>query len=402
MTSASAVAAPSVALADGAGGAAVGPEQIDLTVFWREGCPHCKAEFEFLDGLEGRFPSLKVKAYEVGNNPDNARIFKEFMEKSGQSRAGVPTTIIGNAVFIGFSENVAHQIEQHVRLLSQGLMDGQQHQDNTFWIPLMGQVSPDDFSLPVLTLIIAGADSINPCALFVLLFLLTLLVHIKSRTRMAIVGGTFVFFSALVYFMFMAAWFTLFTVLEEISVITPVAGSVAIIIGAINIKDFFVFKRGVSLTLSDDASSKLINRMRGLLNASSMPSMLVGAVVLAVAANSYELLCTVGLPMVYVKILTLREMSTASYYSYLVFYNLVYVIPLLVLVVIFTMTLGARKLSEWQGRVLKLLSGVMMVTLGGVLALKPALLGNFFAMVGLMAVAISISLGVSLLMRPQD
>ncbi len=334
--------------------------------------------------------------------PANARLFEKFMKEAGQVSAGVPTTIIGKAVFIGFSENVAHQIEQQVRLISMGMADESAQQDNTFWIPLIGTVRADDFSLPILTLIVAGADSINPCALFVLLFLLTLLVHLKSKTRMAIVGGTFVFFSGLVYFMFMAAWFTLFTVLEEISIITPIAGALAIIIGAINIKDFFAFKKGMSLSLSDDASSKLIKRMRGLLNASSMPSMIFGAIVLAIAANSYELLCTVGLPMVYVKILTLRELSTASYYMYLILYNIIYVIPLLVMVIIFTATLGARKLTEWQGRVLKLLSGMMMVTLGGVLALRPEMLSNFFAMLGLMGAAFMVSLVLSLLMRPSE
>lgn len=376
-----------------------GEEGIRLILFWREGCPYCEKELKFLDELQGKYPELEVKSFEVSRNPENARVFEEFMEKLGVKQLGVPATLIGNSVFVGFAQDTADSIEQQIRLIRQGRSGGERKE--TVWIPFLGQVGAEDFSLPVFTLIVAGADSINPCALFVLLFLLSFLVHVRSRARMAIVGGTFVFFSGLIYFLFMAAWLNLFFVLGKISIITAVAGAVAMIIGAINVKDFFAFKKGVSLTLSEDASGKLIKRMRGVLNAESLPSMLAGAVVLAVAANSYELLCTVGLPMVYVRVLTLRELSPFAYYMYLVFYNVVYVIPLLVMVVVFTATLGARKLTEWQGRVLKLLSGLMMVTLGAVLAFKPELLNNFFAMVGILGGAIALSLLISLLM-PHD
>lgn len=372
-------------------------ETIKVILFWREGCPHCKAEFGFLEALKEEYPDIEVKAYEVSKNPDNATVFKEFMTKLGVKQLGVPATIIGNSVYVGFSEDTADGIEQQIRMIRNGKESGQKK--DTVWIPIVGQVSADDFSLPVFTLIVAGADSINPCALFVLLFLLSFLVHVRSRMRMAMVGGTFVFFSGLIYFLFMAAWLNLFFVLGKINIITAIAGAVAMLIGIINVKDFFAFKKGVSLTLSDDASGKLIKRMKGLLNAESLPSMLTGAVVLAVAANSYELLCTVGLPMVYVRVLTLSELSPFSYYMYLVLYNVVYVIPLLTVVIIFTATLGAKKLSEWQGRVLKLLSGLMMVTLGAVLAFKPELLNNFFAMIGLLGGAIVLSLLISLVVH---
>jgi len=402
---AAAITLPSAALAFGIGeedmeadvSNSAGDEGINIIVFWREGCPHCKAEFAFLDVLQDKYPDITVSAYEVSKSPENASVFRDFMKKTGARHLGVPATIIGNSVFIGFSEDVADQIEQEIRKLKWGRLSGERTE--TLWIPFIGQVSAEDFSLPVFTLIVAGADSINPCALFVLLFLLSFLVHVRSRVRMALVGGTFVFFSGLIYFLFMAAWLNLFFVLGKINVITAVAGAVAIVLGAVNIKDFFAFKKGVSLTLSDEASGKLIKRMRGLLNAESMTSMLMGAVVLAVAANSYELLCTVGLPMVYVRVLTLKELSPFAYYMYLVFYNVVYVIPLLAVVVVFTATLGARKLTEWQGRMLKLLSGLMMVTLGAVLALKPELLNNFFAMVGLLGGSVVLSLLIGLLMH---
>jgi hypothetical protein len=116
--------------------------------------------------------------------------------------------------------------------------------------------------------------------------------------------------------------------------------------------------------------------MRGLIGVAHLPTLLLGTVILAIAANSYELLCTAGFPMVYTRILTLNELSNFDYYLYLLFYNLIYVVPLLLIVLIFVYTMGRFKLSERQGRLLKLLSGLMMLGLGGVLLIAPELLNN--------------------------
>jgi hypothetical protein len=131
--------------------------------------------------------------------------------------------------------------------------------------------------------------------------------------------------------------------------------------------------------------------MRGLLRTQSFPALLAGTAVLAVSANAYELLCTAGFPMVYTRVLTLQELPTARYYQYLVLYNLVYVIPLAVIVTVITISLGSRKLSEWQGRQLKLVSGLMMAALGIILITAPAVLNNVLASVLLLAGVLALS-----------
>jgi hypothetical protein len=110
--------------------------------------------------------------------------------------------------------------------------------------------------------------------------------------------------------------------------------------------------------------------------------------VLAVVANSYELLCTAGFPMVYTRVLTLRELPGWLYYGYLGLYNLAYVVPLLIIVILFSVTLGSHKLSEFEGRLLKLLSGMMMLVLGLVLLFQPVLLQNLLVVVGLLVAAL--------------
>ena len=145
---------------------------------------------------------------------------------------------------------------------------------------------------------------------------------------MFLIGGVFVFFSGLIYFLFMAAWLNVFLVVGQIAAITITGGIVALLIGGINVKDFFLFKQGVSLVIPESAKPKLFERMRGLLKAPTLPAMIAGTVVLALSANAYELLCTAGFPMVYTRVLTLHRLTTFQYYQYLVLYNIVYVVPL--------------------------------------------------------------------------
>jgi thiol-disulfide isomerase/thioredoxin len=258
-------------------------------------------------------------------------------------------------------------------------------------LPLIGKVEASKMALPVLTVTIAALDGFNPCAFFVLFMLLGMLVHVHSRRRMLLVGGIFVFFSGFIYFVFMAAWLNIFLLSGEIKAITVIAGLVALVIAVINIKDYFYFKRGISLSIPDSAKPKLFDRMRKLLKASSLASIIFGTVVLAIAANAYELLCTAGFPMVFTRVLTLHALSAASYYLYLVFYNVVYVVPLATIVVLFTITLGSRKLSEHQGQILKLISGVMMLYLALVILVKPALLANILVAGGLLVAALATS-----------
>jgi hypothetical protein len=252
-------------------------------------------------------------------------------------------------------------------------------------------MTPDQWSLPVFTLVIAGLDAFNPCAFFVLLFLLSLLVHAGSRARMLFIGSVFLFFSGLIYFLFMAAWLNVFRWLGEIALVTTLAGVLAIVIALINIKDYFWFNQGVSLSIPDSAKPGLYQRVRGLLRADSLPALTLGTIALAIAANSYELLCTAGFPMVYTRLLTLSDLPPWQHYAYLALYNVVYVIPLMVITLIFTYTLGSRKLSEVEGRLLKLLSGIMMLALGVLLVVAPAALNDLRVALALLTGSLAIA-----------
>lgn len=402
--------------------------KVVVYLFWGTGCPHCEKEKRFLAEIKLTNPALEIRDFEVLYNRQNRDLLAALLKAHGTQASGVPITFIDNRVFRGFSRQTKEAMENTMRecrkkncvdpgeLLKDAKLRetaipstgggtdvsgaapaGEKGQPVE--VPLLGALDARKTSLPVLTLVIAGMDSFNPCAFFVLLSLLGLLVHAQSRNKMMLVGGVFVFFSGFIYFLFMAAWLNLFLVMGNVAVITRIAGGVSLLIAAINIKDFFLFKKGVSLSIPERAKPRLFDRMRKLLRSTSLFSILAGTTVLAVMANSYELLCTAGFPMVFTRILTLNHLTTTSFYLYLAFYNIIYVIPLFIIVLVFTITLGSRKLSELQGRTLKLLSGTMMLELGGVLLVDPSLLNNVAVSFSLLAGAAAASFIVVVLTR---
>lgn len=378
--------------------------KVKLYFFWGKGCPHCDQEEIFLEQLKKKYPQLEVKSYEVWHNKENAKLFSQMAEAYGTRPEGVPTTFIGEfKPIVGYRdyEITGKVIEDRVKFcIKQGCPDpieklgkpspkeiSIQEEDKIITLPVLGKVDASKMALPVLTIILAGLDGFNPCAFFVLFTLLSILVHAMSRKRMLLIGGTFVFFSAFIYFIFMSAWLNLYLLIGRFKIINTIAGITALTIATINIKDFFFFKKGISLVIPEKA--KLFERMRDLLKATSIQSMMIGTIVLAIAANTYELLCTIGFPMVFTRVLTSHSLPTLKYYLYLIFYNVIYVIPLAVIVLFFSVTLGGRKLTEWQGRVLKLISGLMMLSLGFVLLIDPALFNNIFVAIGLLAIALT-------------
>jgi len=376
---------------------------IHLYFFWSKKCPHCLKASPDVMAMDDEYPWLKLHSLELMDNPHNVQKYIKMAALFDNDARSVPTFMFCGNLLSGYDafETTGKQLKSLLqacyRFAEKNNPDNltrfvtEQNESSTIDIPFLGNISSDDYSLPVLTVFIAGMDAFNPCAFFVLLFLLSMMVHSRSRGRMALIGGIFVFFSGAIYFLFMAAWLNLFIYLGELRLITLIAGAIAVSLALVNIKDYFWFRRGFSLSISDDEKPKLIDRIRQLLRLESITTVVIATVVLAIVANSYELLCTAGFPMLYTRILTLRSLPVESYYLYLLLYNLIYILPLLTIVIVFTIKLGSRKLSEKEGTVLKLLSGVMMLMLGSLLIVSPQLLNNIVAAALLLVLSISIT-----------
>lgn len=238
-------------------------------------------------------------------------------------------------------------------------------------VPILGELNVRRLGLPAFTFLIGLVDGFNPCAMWVLVFLLTVLVSLNDRRKLILVAGTFVAISGLAYFAFMAAWLNVFMLIGFARWAQVGLGVLAVTIGLINVKDFFAFKQGISLSIPESAKPKIYERVRRIVTAKNLTGALIGAMTLAVLVNTVELLCTAGLPAVYTQILSYQGFPAWKNYAYLALYISAYMLDDTALLTVIVVTLSRRRLQEKEGRYLKLLSGVTILALGVVMLAKP-------------------------------
>ncbi len=342
----------------------------DIEVFVRAGCPHCEAAKIFLDELRREQPSLHIALHDIAEDPIARQRLATLAKDRGITTIGVPTFLIGTDVIVGFrsSDTTGVEIRAKLKQNAPGAAHPTAESIETGWF---GPLGVHDLGLPLFTVLIGLLDGFNPCAMWVLLFLLSLLVNLQDRRKMALIAGTFVAVSGLLYFAFMAAWLNVFLAIGLSRTIQIGLGSIALFIGAVNVKDFFALHQGLSLSIPESAKPGLYARVRRILQADDLAGALVGVIVLAGLVNLIELLCTAGFPAVYTQILTMQQLPAWQYYGYLGLYNLAYIFDDGLMVTIAVVTLSRQKLQERAGRWLKLASGMVMAGLGVVLLLAP-------------------------------
>jgi len=243
-------------------------------------------------------------------------------------------------------------------------------------LPLFGTVRARDLGLPLFTIVIGLVDGFNPCAMWVLLFLLSFLASLESRGKMLLIAGEFVLVSALAYYAFMAAWIAVFSIIGLSRAVQVTLGLLGLFVGAVNVKDFFAFHKGLTLSIPESAKPGLYRRMRAVVRAETIPLAMLAAAVLAVLVNFIELLCTAGLPALYTQVLASQGLPAWRRYAYLVLYDVFYMLDDMIMVTIAVVTLSHRKLQERGGRWLKLLSGAVMLALALILLFRPGWLSS--------------------------
>jgi hypothetical protein len=243
-----------------------------------------------------------------------------------------------------------------------------------------------------LTFMIAGMDSINPCAFYILTFLLSILIYAKDRVRILLVGGIFVLVSGLAYFLFMAAILNVFRILSGFSLLIPLVMAAVAATGALNVKDYFAHGRGPSLGASEKSLAQVGRSARRLLRMSSLGALAAESAALAFIVNIYELACTPGFPLYYTSLLSSLGIGQLEYYLYLILYNVVYVLPMLGIVLIFAYTLGRMRMSEAWSRRIKLFSGYMMIALAISMLLRPWVFTSLGETLQLIAASVAVTL----------
>ncbi|MFC1700781.1 hypothetical protein ACFLZ0_01445 [Patescibacteria group bacterium] len=360
--------------------------------FYGETCPHCKKAEGFLDSIKEKYPNLEIRQYEVFGNKKNAELFLNLLENCGkEKKVLVPAIFIGNDVIIGFlnEETSGLHIEKAIQECSElNCSDSLEQlkknkkeicpteENQIISLPFIGEVNLSSLSLPILTVVLAGIDGFNPCAMWVLIFLLALLINIKSRQKMWIIGGIFILSSGVIYFILLSAWLNVFLAISYVNFIRTVIGILAVVFGVLQLKKFAIMRPGVCSVVKSNSKieSFLKNQTEKIVANPVMLASIFGVIVLAIATNLIEFFCSAGLPAIYTHTLSLSNLRAVTYYSYILLYTFIFMFDDLIVFIVAVITLNKLGFTDKYSRYSTLIGGVIILLLGLALILKPELL----------------------------
>lgn len=362
--------------------------QADIEAFVRDGCPYCERAEVFLADLQREQPRLNILIRNVSREPDAwQRLQTLAAAQNPPVPIRLPTFRVGGKLVIGYSAETGDLLLREalaeigppapaaeasgscevetVQTCEAGNAANPPAQPEPFELIVLGRrVALDQVGLPAFTVAMGLLDGFNPCSMWVLILMVSMLAPMGNRPRMLAVAGAFVLVEGMAYFIFMAAWLNLFLWIGLSRASEIAIAAIAVAAGVLNLKDFWALGIGPSLSIPQAAKPDIYARMRRILQAENLWGALVGAVVLAVLVQIVELFCTSGFPALYTRILTLRQLQGWDYYGYLLLYNLAYMLDDIVVLAVGVITLSQQRLQRNQGRWLKLVSGAVMVGLG--------------------------------------
>jgi len=352
-------------------------KKIEINFFYSAICPHCDKKKEFLKELEKKYPEIEIKKYELLYHPENKKILKDLYEKyqvPTREQGLVPVTFTPTEYFIGFNQQIAEDIENYIK---EGLVE-KRPAPQKIKIPIFGEIDISKMSLPALTVILGALDGLNPCAMWILLFLITLVINTRSRKRMWLIGGTFILASGIVYFLILTAWLNLFLAISYVNLTRILIGAFALGVGIWQIKNFITYHPGVckvlGLSSRIERGLKLKEKAEKIALSPLTFGTIGGLICLAVAVNLVEFFCSAGLPAIYTRILALNPLSTLSYYLYLLLYTFVFMLDDLIIFSIAVITLSRIGFTEKYNYWATLIGGLLMFGLGILLIFKPEFL----------------------------
>lgn len=371
----------------------VAEDKVNVYFFWGKACPHCAKEKIFLEKMAEKYEGIEIRSYEISTNRENLALLKKIGQELKIDVSGVPFTAVGKYHFAGYlnDETTGKEIETAVQCALEthcpdlvgdvinnskktSKIDERKAIPKKINLPLVGEIKTENFSLPLFTFIIALVDGFNPCAMWVLLFLISLLLGMKDRRRMWLLGTVFIVASGLAYFLFLAAWLNLFLFLGFVFWVRILVGLIALGAGGFNLKEFLVNKEGGCETVGEEKRQKMFAKIRKIVGKKELLLALAGIVVLAFGVNLIELVCSAGLPAIYTQVLSLTKLPPWQYYLYLLFYILIFMLDDLFVFFVAMTTLQAVGVESKYARWSRLIGGFLMLAIGVLLLFKPELL----------------------------
>ena len=371
---------------------------INMYLFYGDGCPHCKELEEFLGPYLKENKDIKLYKYEVWYNEENVKLYEEVHNLLNDKSSGIPYLVIGTTSSTGFyKEPTPNTIINTVNFYRNtkykdtvgiflGVSEEEEETEEIEYeekekdIPIIGKKDVTSFPLIASAIIIGLVDGFNPCAMWILIFLISMLLGLKDKKRRYALGISFLTASALVYFLFLVSWLNLAEYLNKLVYIRVAIAAIAIVFGVVSISRFAksLFKDDGCEVVDTTNRKRIINSIKKIVKERSFILALLGVVLLAFGVNVIELLCSLGLPVMFSEILALNEVSNTMKIVYSLIYVFFFLIDDIIIFVIAMKTLEIKAISNKFGKYAHLIGGIIMLLIGFLMVYKPEwLMFNF-------------------------
>lgn len=352
------------------------PSKVTVYLFYQDGCPHCAKEKEFLNELEKKY-DININKFEISKDQTNYNYMEEVEKKFMLSLSGVPFTIVGTKTFVGYSDYVKDDIENAVKTYL-GLNESLENNiEDKKTLPIIGNVNLKKVSIPLVAVVLGLVDGFNPCAMWILLFLISMLINMQSKKRMWILGIAFLFTSAFVYFLAMLGLSSLFSIFNT-NIIKILISLVALIGGILNIRSYIITKNSGCHVVDSKKRKKYFEKIKKFTTEKNFLLALIGIMLLAASVNIVELACSAGFPTIFIEILDINNLSRFKEIMYILLYILFFLLDDLIVFILAMITLKTTGISTKYNRLSHLIGGILMILIGILLIFKPEwLMFNF-------------------------
>lgn len=344
--------------------------KVNIYFFHKTSCPHCKKEGKLLDSLEEKYENVNVYRFEVSGDSQNAKYLDEVKKLFDETSGGVPYTVIGTETFLGYNSYVGEKFEKTIQNYL-GIKKETEQEKATFNLPILGKIDAKEVSIPFVAILLGVIDGFNPCAMWVLLFLINMFIDMKDKKKMFILGYAFLFTSALVYFLSMLGISVVLnvTAVKQIQILIAL---VALVAGVLNIRTYIKTRNDTGCHVVDDKKrKKMVKRVIKITKQESLFLALIGVIALAASVNLVELACSLGFPAIFSEILALNNVTGALRILYLIIYVFFYMIDDLIVFTIAVSTFTIAAKSTKYTKYVNLIAGIIMILIGTLLIFKP-------------------------------
>lgn len=352
-------------------GKKVEENKINVYFFNRDGCPHCAKEEEFFKTISEKYKNVNIYSFEVSKNSKNSNYLVKVKELFNDKSNGVPFTIIGEKSFLGYNSYIGENIEKAIQTYLNEEETKTEKEENVIKLPIIGETDLREVSVPFIAIVLGLIDGFNPCAMWVLLFLINMFFGMKNKKRMFLYGYVFLFTSGLVYLLSMLG---ISVVLDFVAVkwLQILIACVAIVAGILNVRTYIKTKNDDGCHVVDEKKRKtILKKGMKIVKEKNVFIALVGIIILAASVNIVELACSLGFPAIFAQVLSLNDITGVPRVLYLLLYVLFYMADDLIVFTIATATLSITTRSSKYTKYANLVGGVIMILIGLLLIFKP-------------------------------